>query len=257
MIYRYYHDKFLNYIIRLARSKGYKITREDAEEICNDVFVQIWRKRDIFKITYEGLEPNYEIIKKDFKNFAYFITRKFKLPGFCKKYRPNSDMDIDNLDNRSIEFPLEIESVMEHDIVKLLELLAILSDEKKSDEEKDVLFFHYVIEIPYRELAIILKKKESKELVEEESTKEPFRLSKVSERARKELKKRINGGKLNELSKERLKQEAVRLKEVSRRIFQKLKELIEQKPEYIKAPESKIEILELFIDDLESFINIH
>jgi RNA polymerase sigma factor (sigma-70 family) len=235
VIYIYYHDKFLNYIIWFARSRR-KITREDAEEICNDLFVQIWRKRHIFKIKPGALKQNFE-------NWLYMIAR-FKFLDFGKKRRPDSDKD--NLDNESIELPLEKEPEMEQEIVKRLELLAFLSD-----EEKDVLFLHFVIEIPFWELAIILNKKESKELVEEEAIKETTRLRKVKQRALKKLKKRINGVKLNELSKERLKKEAIRLKDACQRILQKIKELVEQKPEYRKALESKIEILESFINDLD------
>ena len=44
-LYRHYHDMILNLIVF-----GYGIPREDAKEICNNVFVEIWKNLNKFNV---------------------------------------------------------------------------------------------------------------------------------------------------------------------------------------------------------------
>jgi len=78
VVYKHYHDMIFNFIRRFAAGRGSILTREDAEDILIEVFLNVWEKRKIFRICFkdEGYKDFIGNFPDTEKIFEPFVTKK-------------------------------------------------------------------------------------------------------------------------------------------------------------------------------------
>lgn len=243
ILYKQYHDNVLNYIVRFAASGGFRLVRDDAEEICDDVYITIWQKRDIFRLDPQPMD--FMNITKDFIDWQFLISRWKTLDHIkhSKKLLDHASINTNGIlkpifkDNHHIDDHFNIETTL-----KLLSHL--------KEYEKYILFNHCVVEIPYNLLTYINSDREKSE---KERSKEAANLRKIRQRACNRLKK----SNILELTKIDLEEEAKRLKDACKITCRKLIHLMKKHPMYVNKKEGirpYTRDLSVYIIELTSFI---
>lgn len=185
---KHYHGMILNYILKHGFSTGTFFTRDDAEMICDDVFVQIWEKREIIKTS----SLDYKEVENSFRNWLFHVTRNYKIPDFIKKNKKY--MKETSLNNKNETSWLEIipdgnigfdKKILINQLKEILPRLFSLLN----DEEKDVIHFRFWTDRTYKEIADILS---NEELNEEENEREAVRLKTIAHRALEKFKKYLD-----------------------------------------------------------------
>lgn len=223
IIYKHYHDRIFNCIRRYATYKGVILSKDVAEEIFDDVFVQIWRVRKKFKIE----SPiDFNIVSNNFKNWLFLVSR-FKVRDYVRRLDPQKQSM--SVISNDIEIPDGDQ------IKKVSEILYPL----RKDIKKVILFLHYVLDFPYKLIAEIIN---DKELKKNEILKEATRLRETSQNARKRLEDSIRqiskraliqlrNSHRFELSKRQIEEEWERLRDICLKAYKKLEELMVDLPD--------------------------
>lgn len=134
-----YEAKLLNYILKISN-----ISREDAEDILQEVFIKAYQNLNDFDLNFK------------FSNWIYSITHNATISVFRKKkVRPQTvsweDKDLNNI----LESTLDVENTSLHKLT-YKQILKIIN--QMPLKYKDVLILKFVEEKDYREISDILHK---------------------------------------------------------------------------------------------------
>ncbi|GAH30707.1 unnamed protein product [marine sediment metagenome] len=134
-----YEDKLLNYILKISN-----ISREDGEDILQEVFIKAYQNLNDFDLNYK------------FSNWIYSIAHNATISAFRKKkVRPQTvsweDKDLNNI----LESTLDVENTS---LQKLTYKQILKKINQLPLKYKDVLILKFMEEKDYREISDILHK---------------------------------------------------------------------------------------------------
>jgi len=136
---RRYEAKLLNYILKISN-----ISREDAEDILQEVFVKAYQNLNDFDLNFK------------FSNWIYSIAHNATISAFRKKrVRPQTisweDKDLNNILKSTLDIEdTSLQKLSYKQIVKIINQLPL--------KYKDVLILKFVEGKDYREISDILHK---------------------------------------------------------------------------------------------------
>ena len=134
-----YEAKLLNYILKISN-----ISREDAEDILQEVFVKAYQNLNDFDLNFK------------FSNWIYSIAHNATISAFRKKkVRPQTvsweDKDLDNILKSNLDVEdASLQKLTYRHILKIINLLPL--------KYKDVLILKFMEGKDYREISDILHK---------------------------------------------------------------------------------------------------
>jgi len=134
-----YETKLLNYILKISN-----ISREDAEDILQEVFIKAYQNLNDFDLNYK------------FSNWIYSIAHNTTISVFRKKkVRPQTvsweDKDLNNILESTLDAEnISFQKITYKQIIKIMDRLPL--------NYKDVLILKFVEEKNYQEISDILHK---------------------------------------------------------------------------------------------------
>ena len=134
-----YEDKLLNYILKISN-----ISREDAEDILQEVFIKTYQNLNDFDLNFK------------FSNWIYSIAHNATISSFRKKkVRPQTvsweDKDLNNILESTLEAEnTSLQKLTYKQILKIINQLPL--------KYKDVLILKFIEGKDYREISDILHK---------------------------------------------------------------------------------------------------